>query len=697
MIEARQIACVGILIAAVTAAVFLPSLGGEFLNWDDGRLIEFAGWRGLGPENVRWWFSSLAGGDFKPFVWASYAADHALWGMNPFGYHLGNVVLHSLNAALLFYLLLLLLAPSGARTSKVRAYEPESPGARTCPDVPETGRRDDCCRNLKGESKVRAGDEIKTRSSSSRPRAFASGWSNYSAAAVAALFFSLHPLRVETVAWITERKGCLSGFFFLLSLLLYAAYASRRKRGDPAAGLYLGSLLSGIGACLAKPSALSLPFALLILDLYPLERAKEGWRRLCAEKIPYLLVSLGTGLMAVAGQRASSALAPLEDVGLAGRFLLASRAVFFYLWKTAWPFQLAPVYSPDSLSAGWRAGVAPVALVATLSLCLRLWRRRSKSAPAAFLLYLVLLFPVSGFFRTGAVALADRFSYLPALAFSLALASLISSVPRAAGWSVRALSAGALAGLAFLTLGRQAAWKRSISLWSAAAAGAPSSSLVFNNLGRAFADAGRAAEAGEAYRRALELEPRSAEALTNLGNLQASAGDLAGAADLYRRALEQPSRFSPEAHSNLGNVLARTGRTDEAVGHFEAALRLRPEYPEALNNLANTLALKGDLAGAEALYRKANRLRSDSPDPWLGLGGVLQETGRIEEAIEAFRRCVELAPSRASANYYLGKALAAAGREDEAAVYLRKAAELGALKRSVISDQSRRGPAKIAE
>ena len=687
MIEARQIACVGFLIAAVTAAVFLPSLGGEFLNWDDGRLIEFAGWRGGRPENVRWWFSSLAGGDFKPLVWASYAADHALWGMNTFGYHLGNIVLHSLNAALLFYLLILFLALSGARTSKVRAYESVSPGARTGPDVPETGRRDDCCRNLKGESKVRAGDGIKTRSSSSIPRAFVSGWPNYSAAAVAALFFSLHPLRVETVAWITERKGCLSGFFFLLSLLLYAAYASRRRGRSRAGGLYLVSFLSGLGACLAKPSAVSLPLALLVLDLYPLERAKEGWRRLIAEKIPYLLLSLGTGLMAVAGQRASSALAPLKDVGLAGRFLLAARAVFFYLGKTAWPFQLAPVYSPDGLPAGWRAGAALVALGAVLFLCLRLWRRQRKYALAAFLFYLVLLFPVSGFFRTGAVALADRFSYLPALAFSLALAFLLSTVPRAVARPVRALSAGALAGLAFLTLGRQAAWSNSISLWLEASARAPSSALVFNNLGRAFADAGRGAEAGEAYRRALEIEPRSAEALTNLGTLKAYAGDLAGAADLFRAALEQPSRFSPEAHNNLGNVLAGTARTEEAVRHFEAAIRLRPEYPEALNNLANALALKGDLAGAEARYREAIRLRPDYPAPWLGLGGVLQETGRIEEAVGAFRRCVALDPSRASANYYLGQALAAAGREDEAAAYLRKAAELGAKKLSVISDQ----------
>jgi tetratricopeptide (TPR) repeat protein len=645
---------VGIAIAAITAAVFLPSLSGAFLNWDDGRLIEFSAWRGFGPQNVRWWFGSFAGGDFKPLSWASYALDHSLWGLNPFGYHLGNIVLHSLNAALVFYLLWLLASASPACHGPGKVAAGHAPAGRVN-------------FSLRGE-KTRIKPIHTTQ-------AKACGYQSVWIAVVAALFFSLHPLRVETVAWVTERKGCLSGFFFLLSLLLYAAYAFRRREGAAAGKLYLGSLLSGICACLAKPSALPLPFVLIILDIHPLKRMQEGWNRLIAEKVPYLLVSLVTGLLAIAGQRASSALAPMEDVSLSGRFFLSARAVFFYLGKTVWPFHLSPVYPQDHLSLGPMGWVYPIILAGVLFAFLLFWRRKIKWPLGAFLLYLVLLFPVSGFFRTGAVALADRFVYLPALAISLALGDLLRSAAALRKYALVVVAA-VLVLLSFLTVRRQPVWRSSRDLWEEAAARAPSSALVFNNLGRALADEGRFAEAETAYQRALALQPASAEALTNLGNLRARFEDWEGAAAHYRAALKIDSRFAPEAHNNLGNVLARTGQVDEAVSHFEEALRLKTEYPEALNNLANTLAMRGDLAGAEDRYREAIRRKPAYPEAWLGLGGVLQETGRLDEAIECFQRCVQINPTRPDANYYLGKALSAAGRNGEAEGYFRKAAEL---------------------
>jgi len=682
-----RISLAGIAVAMVTALIFLPSLSGAFLNWDDGRLIEFSAWRGFSPENVRWWFVSFAGGDFKPLAWASYALDHAFWGLNPFGYHLGNVVLHSLNAALLFFLL---------------SSFSLSAGARTCPDVPETGLRGDCGRSLKSESKVRAyetsscpagyspgkvaaGFSLRGASRADQPgqprpqqtQAKACGYLRTWSAVVAALFFSLHPLRVETVAWITERKGCLSGFFFLLSLLLYMGYARRRRAGRAAGRYYWGSLAAGISACLAKPSAVSLPFALLILDVYPLRRTKEGSKRLLAEKLPYLLVSLGAGMMAWAGQRASAALAPMDDIGLAGRFLLAARSALFYLGKTIWPVHLSPVYVQVQPSIGIAAFASPAALLGGLLIFLLLWKRKIRSPLAAFLLYLVLLFPTSGFFRTGAVAQADRFAYLPAVALSIALAVLLSSLAGRVLPAALGVAGVGLAGLAFLAVHEQAVWRSSNDLWGEASVRSPSSALVFNNLGRALADEGLFDRAQEAYRRALSLEPGSPEANTNLGNLRARVGDMANAAVHYREALKTPSRFSPEAHNNLGNVLAQAGRVDEAIAHLEEALSLKPGYPEALNNLGNTLAMKGDLKAAEARYREAIRLKPDYPDAYLGLGGILQETGRLGEAIESFRRCVGIAPSRPDANYYLGKALESAGRGDEAEAYLRKAALLG--------------------
>ena len=629
-----QIFLVAIAVAAITAAVFIPSLAGSFLNWDDGRLLEFSGWRGFSPPRVEWWFSSFAGGDYKPLVWASYACDYAFWGLNPVGYHLSNVILHSLNAFLLFLLL-----------RALATVQPPGESARGRPLPVAAGF------SLRNDSRL---------------------WIPF----ISALFFSLPPLRVETVAWITERKGCLSSFFFLLSVLWYASYACRRQRVDPAPWRYLGALLAGACAGLAKPSAISLPLALFILDFYPLDRRREGFRRLLVEKIPFLLVSFGVGVMAVQGQRAASALAPLKDASLVHRLLLASRAPFFYLGKTLCPIQLCPVYFQEKISVGLAAFAAPLALIVITFIFLLVWRRKIKWPLVSWCLYLALLFPVSGVFRTGAVSVADRFSYLPALAGSFAVARFLSLPSGFARPIAKTAAVLVLAALAFLAIRQQGVWRTPRLLWESAARRSPGSALAFNNLGNALSGAGEDAAAREAYETALRLKADNPEAHTNLGNLLARAGDSEGAAVHYREALKATSRFSPEAYNNLGNVLARSGEIAEAVAQFEEALRLKPEYPEAHNNLANALALKGLLAAAAVHYREALRLKPDYPDAYLGLGGVLQETGKLDEAIECFRRCTLLAPGREEAHYYLGKALEALGRNEEAAVHLRRAAEL---------------------
>ncbi|MCX6348002.1 MAG: tetratricopeptide repeat protein [Candidatus Aureabacteria bacterium] len=510
-----QIFLVAIAVTAITAAVFIPSLAGSFLNWDDGRLLEFSGWRGFSLPRVEWWFSSFAGGDYKPLVWASYACDYAFWGLYPVGYHLSNVILHSLNAFLLFLLLRALLAVQSPGESARGRPLPVAAGFSLRND----SQADKTCKHTIDKTQAKA-----------------CGYPNLGipVIAAAALFFSLHPLRVETVAWITERKGCLSAFFFLLSVLLYVSYARLRPRAAPAPWRYLGSLLSGVCAGLAKPSAISLPLALFILDFYPLDRRREGFRRLIGEKLPFLLVSFVVGVMAIQGQRAASALAPLKDASLVQRLLLASRAPYFYLGKTLCPIRLSPVYFQEVVQSRIDLLAAPISLVIISFIFLLLWRRKIKWPLVSWCLYLALLFPVSGFFRTGAVSVADRFSYLPALAVSFAVARLLSLPSGFARPIAKTAAVLVLAALAFLAVRQQGVWRTPRLLWESAARRSPESALAFNNLGNALSGEGEDAAARKAYETALRLKADNPEAHTNLGNLLARAGDSEGAAVHYR-------------------------------------------------------------------------------------------------------------------------------------------------------------------
>ncbi len=534
---------VGLLLAAVVIAAYLPALDGQFLNWDDDSfVVRNPHVHGLSLAAVRWAFTTFHDGNWIPLTWLSHALDCTLFGLDPRGHHAMNLAWHVANTVLVFVAL----------------------------------------RALTGAV--------------------------WRSAAVAALF-GLHPLHVESVAWVAERKDVLSTFFFLLGLAAYAPWVRTGSRR--AYAVVLGAFVLGL---LAKPMVLTFPFVLLVLDYWPCRRL--GWSAV-REKLPLLgLAVAGAGLTVVA-QRSVQAFALAESIPVPDRIANALVSYVRYLQLTAWPFGLSPVYSHPALEGepltAATIGGAALVLGAFTVLAIALARSRPHLL-VGWLWYLGTLVPVIGLLQVGGHAMADRFTYIPLIGIFLAVVWEVAALPIWEPARRRKLSAAA-AGCVLVLLGLRTwqqvhIWHDSWTFWRATVAANPRAAVAYYALGGMYANAGRVDEAIHAYRRCLKLRPSAVNAHNEAGNLLFQQGRLAAAAAHFRKAIAgRPA--AAEDHSNLANVLQRQGNSAAARRHLELALRLRPDFAEASNNLGIVLAEEGRLAEAAARFREALRLRPD--------------------------------------------------------------------------------------
>ncbi|MFI5361723.1 MAG: tetratricopeptide repeat protein [Elusimicrobiota bacterium] len=518
------------LVAAATAAVFLPSVRFEFVNWDDQpMLVSNPLFRGLDWAHVRWMFTTGYMANYQPLSWLSYALDYRLWGMNPFGFHLTNVVLHAVNAALFCLLARVLLGAS-------------------LPDAEEA--------------------DVSL------------------AAVLAALLFALHPLRAESVAWVSERRDVLSGFFYLLTVLLYLSArktpdaASARRREIASWSAYALSLSSkGIGV--------SLPITLLALDFYPLRRRLTG--ALLKEKYPYIGLALAAGLVGAVSQNRAGAVLSI-DTSWTSRIAHAFEALCFYPWKSLVPTGLIPFYSlPDSIPWWHWTFVLSAAAVSTFTAAALFGRRRWPAATAAWVHYLGAAAPVVGLLRFGPQLAADRYSYLSCMAWPLLLGGELLAFRRGAPLVRRAALAFAAAALvavsAAATVRQIGFWRDSVTLWSHALQVHPDEPLARNNLGEALAARGRGGEAIAQYRQAIELQPDYADARDNLGIELEKRGETAEALDQFWTALWfEPG--SKDAHLNLALTYMAHGDRERARFLIERALEIDPGFSDARAALA---------------------------------------------------------------------------------------------------------------
>ncbi|MBI2525709.1 MAG: hypothetical protein HYV93_06970 [Candidatus Rokubacteria bacterium] len=480
-------------------------------------------------------FTTTLMGHYIPLTWLSLGVNYALGGMDPWGYHLGNLLLHAANAGVFFLVARRLLA-AGFATRDVS---------------------------------VLAG------------------------AALAALVFGVHPLRAESVAWVTERRDVLCGLFYLLAVLAYL----RGTEGEGAIrpGWRALSLLAFLAALLSKAMAMTLPATLLLLDLYPLRRTGLGWKALLREKAPYAGLGLVGAAAAVLALSRGATVTGYGEYGPAARVALVGYSLWFYPRAMLWPVGLSPLYEiPGSANlVEWRF-LGPMVAVALTTAMLVALRRRWPPGLAAWAHSAIVLLPVSGIVHAGYQLAHDRYSYLSGPGFAvLAGAGLVwtaraARAGRVAGWVARSLAVAA----ALVVLGWGAGawrqtriWQSSESLWQAALAADPECALCNNNMGAAIVRSDRAGPArlrlAEAhFRYAILLRPERGDPYHNLGALLAGQKRY-HEAEWALRTYIRLSPAAPDGPLRLGMLYADQGRHAEAIESLDRALRLRAEYPEA--------------------------------------------------------------------------------------------------------------------
>ncbi|HUK42067.1 MAG TPA: tetratricopeptide repeat protein, partial [Candidatus Acidoferrales bacterium] len=475
-------------IALLTFVAFLPSLQNGFVNWDDGAfLLDNPHYRGLGWQQLRWMFTTCYLGSCMPLNYVTYGLDYLIWGMKPFGYHLTSSLIHAANAALCYFLSLRLLRLA-----------------------------------------------LPAADSWQLPLRLAAGFS--------ALLFSLHPLRVDVVAWTLGREIAVAGFFFFLTLICYLKAAENDSHGLSRWQWMSAAWLLYAMSLLGKEAALTLPFALLVLDVYPLKRlgtTARGWfgekvRTVWWEKIPFVALALAAGVKAVLAKQQSGTIYSVASYGWEPRLAQVMYSLVFYPWKTFIPTSLSPLYPVHPFTGLWNLTfILCSVVVVSLTVSLFINRHRWPALLAAWVFYVVLLLPVSGVVAFGPYRADDRFSYLPCLGFAmLAGAGLFRCWKR---WSNSAPSRQTLAitqwlavllllVLGVLTWKQTQVWKDSERLWRHALAIEEKSSFAHNNLGLVLAERDALDEAIREFRRAVEIDPAFVEAQSNLGHFLGRKG-----------------------------------------------------------------------------------------------------------------------------------------------------------------------------
>jgi regulator of sirC expression with transglutaminase-like and TPR domain len=510
-----------ILMASVVFICFIQTLKNGFVSDDGANYVENINYRGLSPSHLYWMLTTFHDANFHPFAWLTLAMDYVVWEMNPAGYHLTNLILHVLNTVLFYFLINALLH----RTVTV------------------------------SHSKL-SGVEI--------------------SAAMGALYFAIHPLRVETVAWVSTRGDVLCGFFYLITILAYLrmsaspSISERRK-------WYLIAVLFFLFSLLSRAWGITLPLVLLILDAYPLGRVdvRKGkismYKSLLKEKTPFVVLALGTAILAFWAKKGSMMV--VKDHGVVERFLQAMYGLCFYFWKTVLPARLSPFYLLDKNIHF----MTPKYLLCTVFVCgitagLFVMRRRWPWAITAWLCYALIVSPLLGFVQSGPQIAADRYTYISCLPFGVLAGAGIHRVWAAkcikAVTSVECLIPVSLICLVLVTL--FALSFRQTRIW-------------FNN--QTLLD------------HVLKLDSEHSIAYYDRGLLREKQGDSKGAFSDYTNVI----RLDPEhsrAFNNRGVLRKKQGDLAGAIADFNAAIRLKPASPEAYANRGGIRLSQNDLEGA---------------------------------------------------------------------------------------------------
>lgn len=537
--------------ALIVVATFAASLGGQFLAWDDqANFLSNPFYRGFTADNLRWMWTTHLLGHYTPLSWMSLALDYELWGMNPLGYHITNVLLHAVSAAAADLLLLRIFVAV------------QSDGSR--PELPRI------------------------------------------AAAFGALLFALHPLRVESVAWITERRDVLS-----LALALLSALAFFESRQRPGRRYYVASITMFACALLAKASAVTLPLVLLICAIHPMRWvARDGrtdttaLRRLLVQLVPFFLLALAAGLYSIV------ALEPGPQLPVAKKLALTSYALGFYVTKTIFPTRLAALYEMPPVfhpfEARYLASYAVTAIVLAVAIATA---RKRPGVTVAIAAFVVVALPTLGLAQNGPTLAADRYTYHAGLALAALAAASFVVWPRRTRRLV-AVGVAMIVTLAALSIKQSSYWHDSTTLWT----------------------------------RVLDIDSNSAMAHNSLGVELAQAGKVDLAMREYQRAVALNQRYA-DPHNNLGYELARLGRAPEAIAEFEAALTIQPRMVDAEVNWGNVLYTERQFEPAISHYRRATEIAPTHAGAHFNWAMALAAEHRQHDAVKHLEIAHDLDPA----------------------------------------------------
>jgi len=594
--------CISLVLIAVILAVFWQVRNHEFIKFDDDEYVTNNPHvkSGLTLSGAIWAFVAMHSNNWHPLTWLSHMLDCELYGLNPGGHHLTNLLIHIVNTLLLF---LVLKRMTGAR--------------------------------------------------------WRSGF-------VAALF-ALHPLHVESVAWVAERKDVLSTFFWMLTMETYLRYVNY-----PRFHRYLLVLLCFAMGLMSKPMLVTLPFVLLLLDYWPLGRFRFGQLRsdcnvstqkslnlsdqrlsvlqLVLEKTPFFVLSAVASILTFLAQQSGGTVKSLKFFPSEARIANALVSYVSYIWKMIWPSRLGFFYPyPDRVPI-WQITGAVLLLGSISFLVIRASYKRGYLG-MGWLWYLGTLVPVIGLVQVGLQAMADRYTYVPLIGLFIMIVWGIHDILK--GWRHRntafAVSAGLLISiLAIVTWAQVQHWQNSITLFKHTVDVTSENSLMHYDLGVIMLRQGRYPEAIAHLSESLRIEPDDADAHNNLGIALGRQGKIPEAMIHYAEALRIKPDFAG-VHNNLGVALARQGKIPEAMVHYAEALRIKPDFAEAYGNLGNSLAQQGRIEEAIAHYKEALRIKPNFADAHYSLALAYLMIGNRGAAMEEYEVLKKIHPDLANA------------------------------------------------
>lgn len=617
-----------VFLVAIVWVSFSGALGSDFVNFDDNSYVYAAPQvvGGLTVPAIRWAFTHVHAANWHPLTTISHMLDCEIYGLQPWGHHLTNILLQSVAAILLFLALRKLalpLWPSG----------------------------------------------------------------------LVATIFAIHPLRVESVAWISERKDVLSGVFFMLTLLAYARYARNARFS---LSRYLTVIVFFVLGLLCKPTLVSLPFVLLLLDYWPLQRMQSAnatdrkaksnsqrsertnsiLQRLIIEKIPFFLLSAVSCVVTFVAQK--GALTATQKVVFSERLANVVISYVAYLAQTIWPVHLAALYPYREYDFTIVAVICALILLLLISIVVWIYRKPFPFLLVGWLWFLGTLVPMSGIVQVGWQSRADRYTYLPQIGLLLAITwgvtELFKKMPQHRRFLPIIVALISLC-LVLRTRAQTSTWKNSVTLWQNAVQNTPNNYIAYNNLGEALVAEDEFDRAVTAFEKAIEINGSMRQAEYNLGNVFVRQHNLPDAIAHYQRALQIKPDYA-EAECNLCNALLQNGEPSLAVYHCQKAEGLKPDSFATQLNLGNALLAVGETERAREHYRKAVVINSDSAEMQCLLGDGLASAGDVNGAISCYQRAAGLEPQNAKVHNDVGLALAKLDKNHEAMAELQQALQI---------------------